>query len=210
MLIYLHYSDISNQNGSKNNSPPKPELQKASLPFYTQETDVFILHSILYNFFEESLLSDSLKARMHKGGQSTWKSGSHVRPVNRTKFLNNIPSLRGIINCTSVTFLWRFRNGWMAPVKQKDERKLTETDCNKTPWGQHTHQLINTWSTQPHLTRIWASVIKETTHYQAKTDQEHVHPTVDEVLQLTVSFLLSLSQLWIHDNYFKHLHVDYD
>lgn len=68
--------------------------------------------------------------------------GSHVRPVNMTKFRNNIPSLRGIINCTSVTFLWRFRNGWMAPVKQEDERKLTETECNKAPWGQHAHQLM--------------------------------------------------------------------
>lgn len=59
-----------------------------------------------------------------------------------TKFRNNIPSLRGIINYTSVTFLWRFRNGWMAPIKQEDERKPTETECNKTPWGQHAHQLI--------------------------------------------------------------------
>lgn len=66
--------------------------------------------------------------------------GTHVRPVNMSKFLNNIPSLRGIINCTSVTFLWSFRNGRTAPVKREEERKLTETECNRTPWGQHVHQ----------------------------------------------------------------------
>lgn len=57
-----------------------------------------------------------------------------------SKFLNNIPSLRGIINCTPVTYLWTFRNGWMAPEKREEERKLTETECNKTPRGQHIHQ----------------------------------------------------------------------
>lgn len=38
--------------------------------------------------------------------------------------------------------------------------------------------------------RMWASVIKETTHYKAKTNQEHVHPAVGEILQLTVSPVL--------------------
>lgn len=45
--------------------------------------------------------------------------------------------------------------------------------------------LENTWSIGPHLTCMWAIVIKETQRDQAKTDQEHVRPTVDEIAQLT-------------------------
>lgn len=54
---------------------------------------------------------------------------------------------------------------------------------------------------------MWAIVIKETQREQAKTDQEHVRPTVDEIAQLT---FFCFHQVWIHHNYFKHLHVDCD
>lgn len=138
--MYFHYPDIyQTKMAAKMIRHQNQNFKKQARPF-THKKQMFLFCTTFFTiFFKPPYFLILLR---HACTKVARVPGSHIRPVNRTKFLNNIPSLGGIINCTSVTFLWRFRNGWMAPVKQKDERKLTETDCNKTPWGQHTHQLI--------------------------------------------------------------------
>lgn len=139
MLIYFPYSDIyQTKMAAKMILHQNQNFKKQACLLNTRNRCFYFAHSL--QFFSKSPYF--LILLRYACTKVASVPGSHVRPVNMTKFLNNIPSLRGIVNCTSVTFLWRFRNGWIAPVKQEDERKLTETECNKTPWGQHAHQLI--------------------------------------------------------------------
>lgn len=206
MFIYFHYSVIyQTKMAAKMILHQNQDFKKQLCLLNTRNRCFYFAQHSLQFFFQSLLTFWLLRHACTKVGSVP---GSHVRSVNMTKFLNNIPSLRGIINCTSVTFLWRFRNGWMAPVKQEDERKLTETECNKTPWGQHTHQLIK------HMEQTATS---DTHVSQCDQRNNALRPkwfknmsTLLWMKSYSSQFLLCFSQLWIHDNYFKHPHVDYD
>lgn len=119
-------------------SPPKTELQRASVPFKHEKQMLFYTAFITIIFFiNPPYLLIFLRPTMHKGSQCTWNScqaSQHVQIPKRNSFTGEGGSL--------IAPLWHFYGGveMAGQLKREPERKLTETECNKIPWVQHVHQ----------------------------------------------------------------------
>lgn len=107
-------------------SPPKVELQRTSVPFKHEKQMLFCTA-----FFTIVFLINPPYLLIFSGSPYTKVvsvPGIHVRPVNMSKFLNNIPSLGvgGVINCTSDIFMELQK--WLDSSGKARARKKADRD----------------------------------------------------------------------------------